>query len=265
MPEFRFDPEDFSNARDLLAQRNASPPDERTVSLIASAINTERRSRIGGDITDEELRAAHDCLCNDEMRHRGDIHSVLRSLAGAMLARGLVPDTGAYDGKWWLWWPKKGRGPCQRCGKEHALTRYMARHVLPERYLCQRCRKGELAELEEHLNEVTGVTREPGESVDSLYLKRMTAMARQAATAGNPSRRPGEPSDGAWSGYAANLGQLLDRLAWAGWELPESYDTDYDTEGGAYLFGELFRTGMIIEVRYQPAKGELLLLATAPL
>jgi len=93
MPQFRFDPEDFSNAQDLLSQRNASLPDERTVALVASAINTERRSRIGGDVTDEELRTAHDHLGNNEMRHRGGLRSVLESLASAMLARGLVPDT----------------------------------------------------------------------------------------------------------------------------------------------------------------------------
>lgn len=171
MSEFRFDPEDLSNARNLLSQKSAALPDERTVELVASAINAERRSHVNGGVTDEEL-----------------------------------------------------------------------------------------AELEKYLNEVTGVTREPGESAESLYLKRMTAITQQAAAADHPSRRPGEPSDETWSGYAADLEQLLGSLAWAGWELPESYETDYDTEGGAYLFGELLRTGMGIEVQYQPAKGELLLL-----
>jgi hypothetical protein len=88
----------------------------------------------------------------------------------------------------------------------------------------------------------------------------MTAIAAQAATADRTSRRPGDPSDETWSGYAGDLEQLLGSLAWAGWELPVSYETDYDTESGAYLFGELLRTGMVIEVEYQPAKGELLLL-----
>lgn len=216
MSEFRFDPEDLSNARILLFQRSASLPDGRTVELVANAINAERRSQVNGGVTDEELRAAHDYLCGNEMRHRGGIYSVLESLASAMLARGLVPDTDAHGGEWWLWWPKKGRGPCQRCGKERALTRYMARHALPERYLCQRCRREELAELEEYLNEVTGVTREPGESAESLYLKRITAITQQAAAADHPSRRPGEPSDETWSGYAADLEQLLGSLAWAG-------------------------------------------------
>lgn len=260
MPEFGFDPEDFTSARDLLSRRNASLPDERTVASVANAINAERRSRTGGDVTDEELRTAHDYLCNNETRHLGDIYGVLESLASAMLARGLVPDTDAYGGEWWLGWPKKGRGPCQRCGKQRALTRYMARQVFPERYLCQRCRKEELSELEEYLNEVTSVTREPGESTDSLFLKRMTAIARQAATASHPSHRSSEPSDATWSGYAADLEELLNPLTWAGWELPESYETAYDPDGGAYLFGELFRTGMVVEVQYQPSKGELLLL-----
>ena len=260
MPEFRFAPEDLSRARDLLSQQSTSAPDEPTAELAASAINVERRSHVDGDVTDDELRVAHDYLCGPAMRHRGGIYTVLESLASAMLARGLVPDTDAYGGEWWLWWPKKGRGPCAHCGKERALTRYMSRQVLPERYLCQRCRKEELAELEEYLNEVTGVTREPGESAESLYLKRMAAIARQAAIAARPSRRPGEPCDETWSRYAADLAQLLGSLAWAGWGLPESYDTDYDAQDGAYLFGELFRTGMVIEVLYEPGKGELLML-----
>jgi hypothetical protein len=260
MPAFRFDPQDLSRARDFLAQRSTSAPDEPTAELVASAINVERRSHLNGDVTDDELREAHDDLCGPEMRHREGICTVLESLASAMLARGLVPDTDAHGGKWWLWWPKKGHGPCGRCGKERALTRYMSRQVLPERYLCQRCRKEELAEFEEYLNEVTGVTREPDESAESLYLKRMSAIAQHAAIAAHPSRRPGEPSDKTWSGYAADLQHLLGSLACSGWELPESYDTDYDVEDGAYLFGELLRTDMVIEVQYQPAKGELLLL-----
>jgi len=85
-------------------------------------------------------------------------------------------------------------------------------------------------------------------------------LSQRAATAAHPSRRPGEPSDATWSAYVADLEQLLGSLAWAGWELPDSYDTDYDAEDGAYLFGELFRTGMVIEVQYQPGKGELVLL-----
>ncbi len=144
MSEFRFDPEDMSNARDLLSRRNTPLPGEPDIEMVASAINTERRSRVPGEVTDAELCAAHDRLCDDVMRHSG-AYSVLESLARTMLARGLVPDTDDYGGEWWLWWPKKGRGPCQHCGKERSLTRYMARFGVPERYLCQRCRKQEIA------------------------------------------------------------------------------------------------------------------------
>jgi hypothetical protein len=85
-------------------------------------------------------------------------------------------------------------------------------------------------------------------------------LGQSAATAAHPSWRPDEPSAQRWIGYVADLERLLGSLAWAGWELPESYDTDCDAEGGAYLFGELLRTGMVIEVQYEPGNGELLLL-----
>jgi len=85
-------------------------------------------------------------------------------------------------------------------------------------------------------------------------------LLSQRAEAAHPPRRPGEPSDQTWIGYVADLERLLGSLTWAGWQLPESYDTDYDAEHGAYLFGELSRTGMVIEVQYEPGKGEVLLL-----
>jgi hypothetical protein len=226
--KFRFDPEDMRYARDLLSRKNAPLPDEPAIEMVARAINTERRSHVPGEVTDAELRAAHDRLCDDVLRHSG-ASSVLESLARTMLARGLVPDTDDYDGKWWLWWPRRGRGPCQHCGKERSLTRYMARFGMPERYLCQRCRKQEIADREEYLNATPGLTREPFEDT--------------------------------WSTYVSNLENLLSSLAWAGWELPATYETDYDPEEGAYLFGELTRTGMLIAVQYQPSKDELLLLS----
>lgn len=69
-----------------------------------------------------------------------------------------------------------------------------------------------------------------------------------------------EPSDDMWSDYAGDLENLLRWLTWAGWQLPESYETDYHPGEGAFLFGELFRTGMVIQVQYQPTKRRLLLL-----
>jgi len=79
-------------------------------------------------------------------------------------------------------------------------------------------------------------------------------------SAESPSRQAGEPSGETWDGYIGDLERLLASLTWAGWELPESYSIEYDAEAGAFLFGELVRTGMAIGVQYQPAKGELLLL-----
>jgi hypothetical protein len=85
-------------------------------------------------------------------------------------------------------------------------------------------------------------------------------LLSQGEGVAHPPRRPGEPSDETWIGYVADLERLLGSLTWAGWQLPEFYDTDYDADNGAYLFGELSRTGMVIEVQYEPAKGEVLLL-----
>jgi hypothetical protein len=92
------------------------------------------------------------------------------------------------------------------------------------------------------------------------WRKAQKPLSQRAETAAHPPRRPSGPSDETWIGYVADLERLLGSLTWAGWELPESYDTDYDAEDGAYLFGELFRTGMVIEVQYEPGNGEVLLL-----
>jgi hypothetical protein len=92
------------------------------------------------------------------------------------------------------------------------------------------------------------------------FSKARKPLSQRAETAAHPPRRPSGPSDQTWIGYVADLERLLGSLTWAGWELPESYDTDYDAESGAYLFGELFRTGMVIQVQYEPGNGDVLLL-----
>jgi hypothetical protein len=51
-----------------------------------------------------------------------------------------------------------------------------------------------------------------------------------------------EPTKEEWGSHVDNLETLLGSLAEAGWELPESYDSDFDSEHGAFLFGELHRT-----------------------
>jgi len=69
-----------------------------------------------------------------------------------------------------------------------------------------------------------------------------------------------EPTEEQWNGHVDDLETLLCSLMQAGWELPESYDSDFDSEHGAFLFGGLHRTGMAIDVQYKPSAGELQLL-----
>ncbi|WP_246039631.1 hypothetical protein [Glycomyces buryatensis] len=59
------------------------------------------------------------------------------------------------------------------------------------------------------------------------------------------------PSDEDWGSYVDRLADLLSPLAWAGWEIPESYDSDFDFEHGPFLFGFLTRTNMVITVGYE--------------
>ena len=70
-----------------------------------------------------------------------------------------------------------------------------------------------------------------------------------------------EPTEEEWGGHVDDLETLLCSLVQAGWELPESYDSDFDSEHGAFLFGELHRTGMVISIQYEPSAGKLQLLA----
>lgn len=58
------------------------------------------------------------------------------------------------------------------------------------------------------------------------------------------------PSDEDWDSHVETLEQLLSSLSWAGWELPESYGTEFDFEHGAMLFGQMTRTNMVIVFQY---------------
>ena len=69
-----------------------------------------------------------------------------------------------------------------------------------------------------------------------------------------------QPTEEQWGRHVDDLEILLCSLVQAGWELPESYDSDFDSEHGAFLFGELHRTGMVISVQYEPSAGKLQLL-----
>lgn len=69
-----------------------------------------------------------------------------------------------------------------------------------------------------------------------------------------------QPTEEQWGRHVDDLETLLCSLVQAGWELPESYDSDFDSEHGAFLFGELHRTGMVISVQHEPSAGKLQLL-----
>jgi len=181
----------MDRARELLARSYSPSPGDADIELVAASISAERRSRIADAITDKDLRAAHDQLYASSSVRRA-LRGVLESLAQALLARGVVPKPDDFDGDWWLWWPQQGRGPCQHCGNQRTLRRYSARFGKPYRYLCQRCRQQEVSDNEEYLNQSTGVIPEPGESADSLLLRRLTAIAAQAADMRHPPSRPME-------------------------------------------------------------------------
>jgi hypothetical protein len=68
------------------------------------------------------------------------------------------------------------------------------------------------------------------------------------------------PSEGDWDSYLNRVEQLLSPLSWAGWEIPESFGTDFDFEHGTILYGSLTRTGMEINFEYE-VDADLLTLA----
>lgn len=202
-------PEDMDRAHDLLSRWSQPLPVEDDIRIVALAISAVRRSHSSDAISNDELLAVHDRLCESPMRHRAS--DPLESLAVALLHRGIVPESDDYGGTWWLWWPKKGRGLCPRCGKDRFLTRYSERFGKPYRYLCERCRKQEIADATAYLDQVTGVTSEPGDSTGSLFSRRMTAILSGLSSQPqyHPPPRIGEPSAKEWARRVDNLEQLL--------------------------------------------------------
>ena len=63
-----------------------------------------------------------------------------------------------------------------------------------------------------------------------------------------------------WSRHVEDLLELLAPLAWAGWDVPDSYHLDDDLETGLVLFETLRRGWMLFEVEYLPECSELRLL-----
>jgi len=253
--ELRFDPEDLERAAELLSRRaRGGEPRPSETRIIAGALYATRHAGVPGAVSDEELLAVHDQVCGP-LRHSA--REALTDLATAMLARGMFPGPGAYNDEWWLWWPKKGRGPCPRCRQVRVLARYMGRSGDGDQYMCQKCRRRGFQDAENDLEQVTGVTPLPGESSASVSQRRLAAILEQARDEG--ARSAGRPSDEIWTKWVDRLAKLLAPLESAGWELPEAYDTDFDFENGASIFGEAQRTGMAIGFEFKPYRDELLL------
>ncbi|MFJ1637704.1 hypothetical protein [Streptomyces sp. NPDC088256] len=225
--------------------------DDPAIQALAAAVSVRRRLEGEDAVTDDELLAAHDQL-HAKMPHRNG--GSLEALADALLGRGIVPSPDDYDGDWWLWWPKKGYGPCRDCRQRRSLTRYSAKWGKPYRYLCARCRKQELADDTAYLNSVTGVVPVEGESAESLFSRRTTALIGQLAA---PERQAGRPDTEQWGEYIDRLMEILGPLDWAGWQVPDEYDSDWDDETGPMLFATLWRTSAALDVEYYPREGRL--------
>jgi hypothetical protein len=103
----------------------------------------------------EDFVKAHGTVWAGRLRYRSG--RCLEDLAAVLLERGPVPGPDEYDGEWWLWWPKKGHGPCRDCRQRWSLTRYSAIWGDEYRYLCARCRENE----RDHISELAARFTDP--------------------------------------------------------------------------------------------------------
>ncbi|WP_330343374.1 hypothetical protein OHA09_36145 [Streptomyces longwoodensis] len=55
------------------------------------------------------------------------------------------------------------------------------------------------------------------------------------------------------------LHELLAALEWAGYNVPEEWDTDFDPQAGGLLFATLWRGDGCVDVEYSPHQGVLVL------
>ncbi|MBO8192031.1 hypothetical protein ITI46_10175 [Streptomyces oryzae] len=236
------------------SNRQSLRRDDPAVQALAAAVSVRRRLQGKEAVTDDELLAAHDQLHAKMPRRNG---GSLEALAEALLGRGIVPAPGEYDGDWWLWWPKKGYGPCRDCRERRSLTRYSAKWGKSFRYLCARCRKQELADDSAYLNSLTGVTPEEGESAESLFSRRAAALIGKLSSQAVPERQAGPPDADQWGEYVDRLMEVLSPLDWAGWEVPDEYDSGWDAESGQMLSATLWRTNAALDVEYYPRENRL--------
>ncbi|MFD4950432.1 hypothetical protein [Streptomyces sp. NPDC058451] len=248
------------DAAKALASREGRPANEHStgVTELAAALGVLRRTEAGQGVTDAELLAAHDLLYAQVPRHLGD--SSMRRLAEILVGRGVVPKPGDYEGQWWLWWPKNGYGPCRDCRKPRSLTRYSGRLGHEYRYLCARCRSTErqqIAEQADRLREMLApqATLHPAPVPAPAASSHLT----DAAPADSAATAVPRPSDRDWETYVTRLEELLGALAWAGFDLPQEWDSDFDEQEGALLFATLRRGDGAVDVAYHPHQGLLVL------
>lgn len=235
------------------ASRSGRPADAQSngVPQLAAALGVLRRADEGQMLSVEVLLAAHDLLYEQVPFPLGE--SSLRRLAEVLVGRGVVPKSSDYEGRWYLWWPKNGRGPCRDCGKTRALTRFSGRYGDDYRYLCARCRATErsmIAERAEQLRTKPGMAGAPSASV---------ASPGPAGTRSAGRSERDVPSSQEWSKCATRLYEMLAPLEWAGFELPEQWDTDFDRHHGALLFETLWRGDGGVDVSYHPHEDKVVL------
>jgi hypothetical protein len=81
------------------------------------------------------------------------------------------------------------------------------------------------------------------------------ALMAVSATGCGVQRGPGQPvrpADGAWAGYLERVCELLSSLEWAGFDLPEEWECEFDPQAGALLFADLWRGDGGLSVQYEP-------------
>lgn len=68
------------------------------------------------------------------------------------------------------------------------------------------------------------------------------------------------PTEEQWGAYVEAFVTALEPLGWAGWDVPDVYESDFDKVHGPCLTGRLSRTCMAVEVEYDCWTRELRLL-----
>ncbi len=230
-----------------LASRHRRPAElhDAGVAELAAAGGVLRRAEDGESVTNAVLLAAHDLLHTQVPYQLGG--SSLRRLAEFLVGRGVVPKPGDYEGRWWLWWPKCGRGPCRDCGKTRSLTRYSARFGNEYRYLCGRCRSAERQQIAQQAGRLLAM-QDPRQPASTPAPTTLTpSIQAPAGSTSVPS-----PSGRDWESYVIRLDELLGALGWAGFDLPEEWDSDFDPQEGALLFATLWRGDGGLDVQYSP-------------